>query len=307
VISRMDSPQEFKDAVDRGDLALNYGVYFEYKTQAWDYDLTNFTLGGATDPTSSTGSLHYVPRNLKQYSPDLWLKLGLGRITLEAEAVAQLGTMDVLPANADPALTAALHYDIRKFGGAGRFTWRGIEGKLRLGVETGFASGDQWDNTPQGATNIAFANPLGGLGDTTLSQFAFNRDYKIDMILWRHLVGAVTNAGYVKPFLQYDVTRSITFKVSNITSFALRPVATPGNSVMYGTEFDGDLGYSSGGLFVGLSYGILFPFAALNHPAADPNDPTQTLGYGTDTVTGESNVRDAETAHVIQSRIVLSF
>ena len=33
VISRMDSPQEFRDTVDRGDVAFNYGVYFEYKTQ----------------------------------------------------------------------------------------------------------------------------------------------------------------------------------------------------------------------------------------------------------------------------------
>ena len=38
-----------------------------------------------------------------------------------------------------------------------RFTWKGVEGKLRLGAETGFATGDQWDNTVQGNTNIAYA------------------------------------------------------------------------------------------------------------------------------------------------------
>ena len=306
-ISRMDSPQEFKDIVDRGELALNYGVYFEYKTQGWDYDLTNFKLGDATDPTNTPiGSQHYVPRNLKSYSPDLWGKLGIGRFTVEAELAGQLGSVGVLT---DPTTGVVTTYNIRKFGGSGRVTWKGLEGKLRLGAEGGFATGDQWDNTPQGATNIAYANTLGNdpLTDRTLTQFFFNREYKIDMILWRHLIGAVTNAGYVKPFIQYDFTKAITFKVANITSFALKPVATPGNSNVYGTEFNVDLGYGSGGLYAGLAYGVLFPFAAMNHPGDDPLTPSVKFGYGTDPVSGLSNVKNADTAHTIQARVVLAF
>jgi uncharacterized protein (TIGR04551 family) len=309
VISRMDSPQEFRDAVERGEVVFNYGVYFEYKTQSWDYNLSDFKLGGDTDPAKlTTGAVsHYVPRGLKSYAPDLWAKLGVGPFLVEAELTAQLGSINTLTDYTESGVARA---DIRKFGGAGRVTWHGLENKLRLGVEGGFASGDQWDNTPQGATNIAFANQLGGPGDTTLSQFVFNRDYKVDMILWRHLVGAVTNAFYVKPYIQYDVTKSISFKVANISSFAIRPVATPGNGKMYGTEFDTDLGYSSGGLYAGLSYGVLFPFAALRHPA-DNTTTGQKFGYTdytTDpTMPDTSNVKDAETAHVIQARVVLAF
>ncbi|MBC7977401.1 MAG: TIGR04551 family protein [Myxococcales bacterium] len=305
VISRMDSPQEFKDTIDRGEVAFNYGIYFEYKTQAWDYNLQGFQLGADTDSPTSTTS-HYVPRGLKTYSPDLWAKVGVGQFTVEAELTAQLGSIDTLTDYTDAGVARA---DIRKFGGAGRVTWRGLENKLRLGVEGGFASGDQWDNVPQGATNIAFANQLGGPGDTTLSQFTFNRDYKIDMILWRHLIGAVSNAGYIKPFIQYDVTKAITFKVANITSFAVRPVATPGNSKMYGTEFNVDLGYGSGGLFAGLSYGVLFPFAALSHPADVADGAGQRFGYTdyTNAIPDTSNTGDAETAHVVQARAVLAF
>jgi uncharacterized protein (TIGR04551 family) len=302
VISRMDSPQEFKDTIERGELALNYGVYFEYKTQAWDSGSKSLAIGGTPDP------VNYLPRNLKTYSPDVWAKIGFGRFTLEAEAVAQLGSVDIVTSPDNTALTTR-HYNIRKYGGAGRLTWRGLEGKLRLGVETGFASGDQWDNTPQGATNIAFANPIGDPTNpsaTTLSQFAFNRDYKVDLIMWRHLFGAVTNAGYIKPFIGYDITKAISFKISNISSFALKSVATPGNDVMYGTEFDGDLGYASGGLFVGLSYGVLFPLGAMNHPADDPTTGA-VYGYGMDPVTMQNNVKAAETAHTIQTRFVLAF
>jgi uncharacterized protein (TIGR04551 family) len=302
VISRMDSPQEFKDAVERGEIAFNYGVYFEYKTQSWDYNLADFT--GATDDAKlPIAESHYVPRGLKSYAPDVWAKVGVGPFVVEAELTAQLGSIDSLT---DYTETGISHADIRKFGGAGRVTWRGFENKLKLGLESGFASGDQWDNTPQGATNIAFANQLGGPGDNKLSQFIFNRDYKVDMILWRHLVGAVTNAFYIKPSISYDITKSITFKVANISSFAIRPVATPGNGRMYGTEFDTDLGYTSGGLYAGLSYGVLFPFAALRHPA----DTDQKFGYTDYTnmaAPDTSNVKDADTAHVVQARVVLAF
>jgi uncharacterized protein (TIGR04551 family) len=301
VISRIDSPQEFKDTLERGELALNYGAYFEYKTQGWEYDLTGFTLGGATDnpftvPAQSTVN-HYIPRNLKTYSPDVWLKLGYGNFTFEAEATGQIGSVDV----ADAA-GAQTKLDIRKYGGSGRFTWHGLERKLRLGLEGGFATGDQWDNAPQGNTNIAYASLLGGPGDTRLTQFIFNREYKVDMILWRHLIGALTNAGYVKPFIGYDITKAISFKVANITSFALRSVATPGNSPMYGTEFNADVGYSSGGMNIGVAYGVLFPLGAMNHPQDTDN---QKFGYtvGDDV----SNAKDASTAHTLQLHFTLAF
>lgn len=297
VISRMDSPQEFKDTVDRGDLAINYGVYFEYKTQDWDTDLNGFTLGGTVDTVN-----RYLPRSMKTYTPDLWGKLGYGKWQVEGEFVAQLGKIDHVT---EYGKTGSA--DIRKFGGVLRAGWKGLEGKLRLGLEGGFASGDSWDNTPEGNTNIAYANLLGTCPtgstacavDGTLSQFMFNRDYKVDMIMFRHLIGAVTNAGYVKPFLSYELTKSIAFKVSNVTSFAIRPVATPGNSTMYGTEFDSDIGYASNGFYIGFSYGVLFPFAAMSHPTSDP--------LGTQYSYDVSNQGDASTAHTIQSRLMLTF
>jgi uncharacterized protein (TIGR04551 family) len=232
------------------------------------------------------------------YSPDVWVKLGYGKFQFEAELLAQLGRVSRLD---EFGLSAA---DIRKYGGSGRLTFRGLEGKLRLGLEGGAASGDQWDNTPQGNTHIAYANLLGGPGDSKLSQFVFNRAYNVDMILFRHLIGAVTNAGYVKPFLAYDLSQSIGFRVANITSFALKPVATPGNETMYGTEFNADIGYTAGGFYGGVAYGVLFPFGALSHPA---DTDTETFGFGIDPNTLASNIGDASTAHTIQFKLVLTF
>ncbi len=299
IISRLDTPTEFKDKVDRGALALNYGVYFEYRSQTWDLNLNGATLGGAID-----AGTNYVRRGLKTYSPDLWFKLAYKRIMLEAEVSAQFGSIgslvDYLPGLVD--------VDVRKIGGTGRFTWRGLEGKLRIGAETGAASGDQWDNTVPGRIHLSNRNELGNdaLGDRRLTQFLFDREYRIDMILFRHLIGAVTNAGYVKPFLGYDITRSIGFKVANITSYALKKVATPGNETFYGTEFNADLGYTANGLSAGIAYGVLFPFAALSHPAP-PEFGGGSYGFGTDETTQVSNIGDAGTSHTIQMRLSLLF
>jgi uncharacterized protein (TIGR04551 family) len=283
-------------------------VYFEYKTQSWDNDLSGFSLGNTLDATN-----RYVPRDLKTYTPDLWVKLGTGSLLVEGELVGQFGTIkNLLDQN------IAGDHRIRKIGGSGRLSWKGVEGKLRLGLEGGFASGDQWDAkvgdaTVEGRTNIAYANLLGdpnvcnAQSRCTYTQFMFDREYKVDMILWRHLYGAVTNAAYAKPFLSYDLTKSIMFKVANITSFALRPIATPGNSTMYGTEFNGDLGYNGERLFAGFSYGVLFPFAALSHPENTSTSGGAGFGYGGSDGSSSANVGDAGTAHTIQFRLVLGF
>ena len=301
VISRLDSPTEFKDKVDRGELALNYGVYFEYRSQEWDTNTNGAQVGSAPDIDGADDDV-YVFRGMKQYSPDIWFKLAYKRIQLEGEVIAQLGSI----ASLDDYIDNLTNVDIRKYGGTGRFTWKGLEGKLRLGVESGAASGDQWDSKVPGRINVVNRNELGngGLSDRKLSQFIFDREYRIDMILWRHLVGGVTNAGYVKPFLGYDISKSIGFKVANITSYALKTVATPGNSRMYGTEFNASIGYTNNGLNAFIAYGVLFPFAALSHPASTA---TTDYGFSNDATTGVQNVGEASTAHMIQMNLALMF
>jgi hypothetical protein len=105
--------------------------------------------------------------------------------------------------------------------------------------------------------------------------------------------------------MSYELTKTIDLKVSNVTSFAVRPVATPGNATMYGTEFDADLGYSSGSFHAGLAYGVLFPLSAMNHP----EDPS--FSYDDDATSlpelDGNNVGDAGNAHTLQMRLVVKF
>jgi len=310
VISKLDSPQDFKDTVDRGDTALNYGVYLEYKGQKWDEDLTGFTEGGTFDSAD-----HYIPRNLKSYTADLWGKIAFGGALFEGELVGQTGSVENLQ-----NLTAPDAYTterIRKAGGALRFTYKALDNKLKVGLEAGFATGDKWANTPRGNTNVAYANLLGmpsecssatsSQSNCTLTQFMFNPEYKVDLILWRRLIGAVTNAAYFKPFISYEITKGLVVKLSDVTSLALKQASTPGDSLTYGNEIDADIGYQTGHLYTGISGGVLFPFGAMSHPEDSTAVGGTTFGYGSNTTTGEQNFGDPGTAYSVQTRLVLAF
>ena len=297
VLARMDSPELFQDKVDRGETALNYGAYFVYRTQDWDYSPSNFQ-GAAPDP----GRLE--PRSAKAYIPDVWLHLARKKVEFEMEAVAIFGKIDELT---DIGVDKSL--DIRQFGGVAKLNFKLAEDKLRLGVEAGYASGDQWDNSPEGATNVRDARALSdNPGDTTLSAFRFDFDYEVDLILFRELLGTVTNATYFKPNLSYDLTKSFNFRAQSVFSFANVPVATPGNSNMYGIELDADIGYHNEGFFAGLSYGVLFPLGAMDHPSNCTGDSNRGFGFGCEAVNDNTNnTGDAGMAQTVQTRLVLQF
>jgi uncharacterized protein (TIGR04551 family) len=279
--------------------------------------------------TRSGNNLTY--RNYKTYIFDPWIKFGVGHWLFEAEAVGVVGSMNVNPSTTVNNVTfpgdAAAPYcqvqingssatcqtgsiNIRQFGGVARGTYFGLDGKLRFSFEGGYASGDQYDSedyiggkltSVPGETNVSHARMLPLTGDTNMTRFIFDRDYKVDLILFRHLLGAVSNAIYLKPKLEYDLSRSFVFRVWNVTSFAARPVATPGNGQMYGIEFDGDLGYQSSSFFAGFAYGALFPLGAMSHPS------TSSSTGGGPGFNYTDNTGDGQTAHTIQMRLVVKF
>jgi len=297
VLSRLDSPQVFADTVERGALAVNAGIQFGYAVQEWDYvrDAESTT---PVDPDA------FVPRDMKTYNFDAWGKLGWGPLTLEGEAVGIFGYVH----KTDDVAGAADQVSIRQLGGVGRATFLALDNKLHVGFEAGAAGGDDHDNDAEGETHLTHSNPF-PTGDKRLTKFAFDPDYKVDLILFRELLGAVSNAAYGKPFVQYDLTPSIALRVANVTSFALRPVATPGNDTFWGSEFDADLGFTSGTFSAGIAYGILFPLGAMNHP--QDTGATDEFPYDNESTQVEdpdvTNVGSAGNAHTIQVRAVVKF
>ena len=291
-VARMDAPADFREQMERGKLALNFGGRLTYRSQSVDYDLTDFTPGGDASPDD------FVTRGLSAYIGNVWVKAGWKKILFEAEAASMFGSIDSL---ADLGRDFAT--DIRTFGGVARASTTAFDDKLGLGLELGLATGDDLDNTIAGRTHLRNAVLVPRDEGDRIGRFVFDPDYKVDLILFRELIGAVSNAFYVRPRMSYQLTKSITFRAQNVTSAAMKPVSTPGNSTFWGTEFDGDLGYDDGGFHMGLAYGVLFPLAGMDHPVDTDSDDAVGAPFGNN----NQNAGVSSNAHTFQLRLGIEF
>jgi uncharacterized protein (TIGR04551 family) len=292
MLTHIDDPLDWNLAVREGRTMLNYGAYFVYRSQ--QFQATPLTLG---EDSTLLAAKSYQQRNSKVYIPDIWGRFTTDKLIIEAEAVGVFGWVDdIYPDAGKPP------WNITQFGAVLKLDYLMLNDDLDLGFELGYASGDQWENNPSGIINVhdAYLLPPKDFGapdqSINLTAFRFNFDYRVDMILFKELLGTVTNATYAKPSLRYNITERFAFKAAAIMSFANVPVSTPGNSSVYGIELNGDLGYSNvkEGFFAGLSYGVLFPLGALDHP-------TTISEFGTEANPG------ASTAQTFQARFVLKF
>jgi uncharacterized protein (TIGR04551 family) len=303
-IARRDVEQQAKAKLQNNQSVFNSGIHFEYRSQK--YDAAGYYFQPPTDPAVSGpgqsnpdqlrfGSF-YVPRYASLFIPDIWVKFERKNFRVEFEGAAVLGSIQ------GSALTAADNSDIAKnrnlgvteFGSVLQGEYRFVDGALHLNLEIGYASGDrQWGignhqgrrgsasdgSTAQGDIDgPRFCVQLSAsCGDSDIKNFRFNRDYHVDMILWRQLLGGVTNAIYFRPSVRYDVTEGFNLFAAIIYSRSIFPEGTPsGQSTGLGVEINAGVRYETDdGFFAQFAYGVLFPLSGMQQPSF-PNSPTST-------------------------------
>jgi uncharacterized protein (TIGR04551 family) len=270
-VAKLDSPVELREKIDRGDVVANYGLQVVYRNQ------------GSVDvvPTTAMQPTQYGPQPLMpdqvpslapygafSFTPDVWFKLYYKALTIEAEGVAILGRID------HPGTLAVDDSQTLKLAQAG---WvvaselRLLHDSLFVGFEVGGATGDQANNPGQ-YLNYRWRFIQQPKGDTSINDFHFSPDYHVDEIFFRHIMGTVTNATYVKPQAAYwfDLgrTRAIGISGGAIFSMAMVPVSTPGDALTYGIETDASAGYrnTAEGFYAGITWGVFWPLDALDRP-----------------------------------------
>ena len=290
-IARRDTEQQAKAKLESGQAVFNFGLHFTYRSQK--YDASNFygsAFAGEGGSTPDVGS-GITYRNAQIYVPDLWAKYEKKAFRVEAELAAVLGSIGNRALDAahgdDPGANQAL--GIIQFGGILQGEYRLMEGKLKLGGEVGYASGDPapgLGNHPgrkgSGANGTTatgdFDGPqyacqaTGGCTDSLISNFRFNRDHRVDMILWREILGPVTDAIYVRPTFSYDVAEGFQIFGAAIYSRTVYPTSSPnGTDPNLGLELNAGVRYQTeDGFTASLTYGILFPLGGLSSAAATP-------------------------------------
>ncbi|WP_223637285.1 TIGR04551 family protein [Corallococcus sp. EGB] len=304
-IARRDTEQQQKAKLDNNQGILNYGLYFTYRTQRYatlGETGVPFTDVNPTIPVNVTAPT-FVPRGATLYIPDLWFLYAERKFRIEAEFAAQLGSIDGRALAANDSTTQSLR--VAQFGGVLKSDFHVIENKLHLGVELGFASGDRapgfgnypgrqgtgpdGNTAPGDVEGRQYSCDNSGCSDNAIRNFRFNRDYRVDLILWRSILNGVTDAFYVRPSLKYSIAEGFDVYGSVIYSQAFYAQSTPSYiSKSLGLEADVGARYvTEDGFVAGIDYGILFPLDGLK----DFGLPAQKLS----------------TAHAIRGTLAIRF
>jgi len=247
--AKKDKEADIKALLSDGHRVLNYGAMGTYRFRTRD--------------SSNIGLL------------SLWTDFHVEKFHIEGEAVGiagKIGNANGLCVEAnDPACSGSL--TILQAGVAMRSRYGFLNDALGVGLDAGWASGDSAfgmgarpaANNRNPKKGDADGQQFGG-SDTNITNFRFNPDYRIDLLLFREIIGTVTDAFYIKPHIGYDITKSFGARLDIISSFTNFKESAPGQSNLLGLEFDASLYYKSEqGIYAMVQYGLLIPFSGLNH------------------------------------------
>ncbi|MBI2373430.1 MAG: TIGR04551 family protein [Deltaproteobacteria bacterium] len=300
-VARRDDDQQIREKLESDQAVINYGTYLVYRTQT--LDAASYFAGA--DPNDQSSRQDLLVRDVDAFAGSLWFKLIRAKLRLELEAAFIAGKIGN-SALAGTITTQDKPVDILQWGGSAIGEYKLLHDALTLRLLVVVASGDKapgfgvrplTDSAPQPGSWDG-AQYTVGEEDPAITNYRFDPDYKVDLILWRQLVGMITDAIVIRPGVQYNLTEGFGLRADFIYSRAMFAESTPSAShspdANLGLEGDFKIFYSTDdGFYAWLEYGLLFPFAGLD---------TQVTNEG-----GATNVLDAGIAQTIQALLAVTF
>jgi uncharacterized protein (TIGR04551 family) len=266
---------------------FDFGLYNIIRSQIYES-----TYDGPDAPAVDDSDYSLLDIDAFSYTPDLWLDLQYrptpdAAYRLQLEAAAVFGSIEELPSRAgeplqrctDPTMTdleacdsvyEPRRRDLFKMGYALEFDAQTSE--FRWGLHHGLATGDP--NAGFGIYGRSGIPESSAVVDTELSEFIFDRDYHVDLILFRQILGSVTNATYVKPYFGWDFVKTEDeawgVTLSAMYAQAMETLATPGKKAPLGVEFNLEFAIREHGRFLwNTQYGFLVPMEGLDYISGD--------------------------------------
>ncbi|MFL5299974.1 MAG: TIGR04551 family protein, partial [Anaeromyxobacteraceae bacterium] len=196
-----------------------------------------------------------------------WGRWQKRKYRLEWEATGVVGQIE--NASNDPASPSG-QILIRQFGAV-------LQGAVQptsrwtVATELGIASGDRapgFGNHPGRGYGVpgSIDGAQYGSGDRDFRNFRFNPAYRVDLVLWREILGGVTDAWYLKPSVDYQLIDGLVLKAALVYSQAIYAESTPSTRhKALGIEADFGVHYKSDDGFVAwVDYGLLQPLDGFN-------------------------------------------
>jgi uncharacterized protein (TIGR04551 family) len=332
-IVKKDKQEDIEARLREGDWVLNYGVFGVYRTQQFDIP-SYYSELFPSEPAAQANILNYVRRNATAGVASLWAQFRWDKLRLETEAVGLIANIDgsSTSSNGLEAVDDALQVledgnlvnkpiFVLQGGLAFESEYSMFNDSLSIGLDFGLASGD--DAPGFGLRPVIKQEPEAGdfdgkqYGeclenngpngectevDNTITNFKFDPGYNVDLILFREVIGTVTDALYVKPHITYRVTEDLGIRGDFMWANALVRASTPGLQFPLGIELDGTAWYrSDDGFFLMLQGGVMIPLAGLNHGRVDPDDANSDLRTFRDGTQVDARFATATTAWTLQA------
>jgi uncharacterized protein (TIGR04551 family) len=184
LVARRLDPLAREKRLARGKWVINGGAYFIYRSQF---------LSTSTAPLLGTPEViesSFVRRDAKVYMPDGWLQVLWKDLRLEVEFAGIFGKIQNISPGEFPPTAEGEKFKLRQWGVAFEGEYRFLKKKLGVFIKGGAASGDP-DVVGLSQYEDLATQPV---GQKTVSNFSFHPDYRIDLILWRQILGRVAGA-----------------------------------------------------------------------------------------------------------------
>jgi uncharacterized protein (TIGR04551 family) len=281
-----------------GKHTFNYGLHNSVRVQSHDLPASFYSTETPDNTTAPTTPLTQEERKVLIYTGDFFAQWYAGPFQLHVEGIVEAGSFkDAVTLQSGQ--TGVGKTTVLRGGGALEASYK-FSQKLKgltIGFKAGGASGDE--HSGYGALDQA--DTQRGPGDSALHNFNFSRDYHVDFLMFRRILGSVTSAWYLRPEVSYKFDRRFMGTVAAIYSQAVSKRSTAscallngvsdcnavsgGGSLPMGLELDGELSYGfvekvhAPGLKGALQAGFLFPFGAFRNPLLSANDQDPSMAW----------------------------
>ncbi|MBX3268678.1 MAG: hypothetical protein KF729_00360 [Sandaracinaceae bacterium] len=252
---------------------LEYGAFVSYRWQLFDWS-PSYLPGPERYELSRT---QLVGRGYQAVAGDAFVRLTGPWGYVGAEGAIIGGRFE--EASLVPGVFLRDPVESLQWGLAVESTFVPVPNVLELGLDLGAASGDPAPGfgafpgtRGPGRPGDRDGAQLGPPFDMRVDNFRFHPNYRVDRILFREIIGTVTDVFYLRPHARLTLvehpTGRLRLGLAGVFTTALEASSTPGGDALLGFELDPTLSYENdeGWSFVA-EYAVLVPFAGLNNPA----------------------------------------
>jgi uncharacterized protein (TIGR04551 family) len=257
---------------------VEYGSYITHRWQSQDVPGTYLNTAQPLDPFANGGA-GIMARGFRASALDGWFRLTFPWARIEGEAAFLTATVD--QASLVPGVLLRDPAKSRQLGATLQSDFGAPDSRFSAGLDGGYASGDPAPGFGVLQKPGAPAPTPGDLDgpqaiprrDNRVDNFRFHPDYRVDRILFREILGAVTDAVYARPHARAIIARADSAQLSAhaavIASTAVERTSTPSGKAPLGVEIDPSLVFETHAFVAALDYAVLFPLSGFDNTVAN--------------------------------------